>query len=1160
MKHSNFVHLHLHTQYSLLDGAIRLDRLFAKAGEYRMPAVAMTDHGNIFGAIDFYRKAEKFGIKPVIGCEVYIAQGSRHDKGASPNKESACHLVLLVKNSKGYKNLCKLISLGYLEGFYYKPRIDKELLREHSDGLIAMSACLHGEIAQAVLKLGMDRALGIAEVYKDIFPDRRFFLELMDNRIPEQKTVNDALISIGRHLDIPLVATNDCHYLNRDEARAHDALLCIQTGKHIEDQKRLKFTTDDFYFKSPEEMSKAFYGHPDAIANTIEIAERCNLRFKLNEYHFPVFKVPEGEPIDEYFEKTVRHGMEDRLERLKKRHNGIEKSETYEERLNKELEIIKKMGYSGYFLIVSDFINYAKSRNIRVGPGRGSAAGSLVAYALGITDIDPIKHSLLFERFLNPERISMPDIDIDFCIEGRDEVISYVSEKYGKDNVAQIITFGTMKAKAVIRDVGRVMNMPFAEVDRIAKLVPEIKDVTIEMALEKEPKFAEVYDTNPKIKELIDIARPLEGLTRHASTHAAGVVISNRPIVNYMPLYKGQKDETIISQFDMKSIEALGLLKFDFLGLKTLTVINRAIELIKENRGEDLDISGISEDDDATYDLLCSGATNGVFQLESSGIRELLVKACPRTFEDIIAVVALYRPGPLESGMVDDYIERKHGRKKVRYELPQLKGVLENTYGVIVYQEQVMQLATLLANYSAGEADILRKAMGKKIPEVMEEQKERFLNGAKKNRIPPKKAEKIFDLIAKFAGYGFNKSHSAAYALIAYQTAYLKAHYPIEFMTALMTFDIFNVDKVIKYMGECREMGIDILPPDINESFRDFTISKDKIRFGLAAVKNVGDSAIDMIIEGREKNNGFDSLMDFCQKVDLRKVNKRVVESLIKSGAFDFTGSRRSQLFAVMDRAMETGDIFRKDRETGQINMFDKLGSGLSETASALSLPDIEEWPEPQLLAFEKEALGFYISKHPLERYLDEIKKISDCDTESIGQLKDKSDVKFCGLVSAVKEILTKKGERMAFVTLEDTKGFLEVVIFSDVYSSAYEFIKSDSPLVVCGTLSVEDDRVKIIAKDVFPLSEAAGRLLNQKKSQPKVTFKIETDKTDRGQLEAIKEVFSMHPGMCRVYLHLGYERGRNTIVELPEELKINPTAELGRKVKEILGYDPTAD
>ncbi|MBI5232926.1 MAG: DNA polymerase III subunit alpha, partial [Deltaproteobacteria bacterium] len=861
MHHSNFVHLHLHTQYSLLDGMIRPDELLRLAREYRMPAVAMTDHGNMFGAVDFYHKAMSSGIKPIIGAEVYVATGKRTEKtGASKDgrEERSHHLVLLVKDTKGYKNLCKLLTLGYLEGFYYRPRVDKELLSIHNEGLIALSACMHGEVPYLVNTGQIEKAQDAAAFYKGIFNDR-FYLEIQHNGIEEQKKINSGLLELSKRMDIPLVATNDCHYLRKDDARFHDILLCIQTGKTVMSRERLRFPTNEFYFKSPDEMASAFSHVPDAIRNTIVIAERCNLELNLSESHLPDFPLPEGETLDSFLSGKAMVGLEARLAVIAR--TGVDTGPLkrhYYDRLKKELAVIKGMGFSGYFLIVLDFIEHAKSRSIPVGPGRGSAAGSLVAFSLGIIDLDPIRYNLLFERFLNPDRISLPDIDIDFCIEGREDVIRYVSEKYGADNVTQIISFGQMKAKAVIRDVGRALDMSYSDVDRIAKLVPNQLNITISEAIEKEPMLLGLMESDPRVRELMDVAKRLEGLPRHASTHAAGVVISNKPLVEYLPLYKGQKENIVTTQYSMYDVEKIGLAKFDFLGLKTLTVINDTVKAVKETYGIEIKFEDMGADDPATYALLSRANTNGVFQLEGSGMKEILRKLKPSTFEDIMAAVALYRPGPLRSGMVDDFIRRKHGIIPIVYEVPELEAILETTYGVMLYQEQVMEIARALAGFTPGDADVLRRAMGKKKDDRMAEQCTKFVEGAKKKNIPVHKAEKIFDLMAKFAGYGFNKSHSAAYAIIAYRTAYLKAHYQAEFMAALLTSEMDDGDKVTRYINELKDMGIEVLAPDLNESQIGFKVMDKRIRFGLGAVKNVGKASVEAVIAAR-KEKRFDS-------------------------------------------------------------------------------------------------------------------------------------------------------------------------------------------------------------------------------------------------------------------------------------------------------------
>jgi DNA polymerase-3 subunit alpha len=1168
MKHSGFVHLHLHTQYSLLDGAIRPDALFQLAHDYKMPAVAMTDHGNIFGAVEFYQKGTSRGVKPIIGCEIYVAPGSRHDRTPpGPAVPSSYHLILLVKNANGYRNLCKLLTKAYTEGFYYRPRVDKDLLSELNEGLIALSACLHGEVSHLLVAGLKEKALEAARELSDIFTDRRFFLELQINGMEEQKKVNMGLLDISKKLKIPVVATNDCHYLKREEARVHDILLCVQTGKTVNSPDRMRFETDHFYFKSPREMQEAFRDIPDAVKNTIEIAERCNLELRLGEPHLPEFPVPADETLDSYLDKKAQEGLGERLKAMGGKSSNEEKEYwDYHERLKKEINVIKTMGFSGYFLIVSDFIDYAKSSGIPVGPGRGSAAGSLVAYSLGITNLDPIKYTLLFERFLNPDRVSLPDIDIDFCIEARDDVIKYVAERYGSENVSQIITFGQMKARAVIRDVGRVLDMPYGEVDTIAKLVPNRPDITIVKALEEEPRLKKLASESTLVKELIDVARALEGLPRHASTHAAGVVISNKPLVEYLPLYR-HKDTSITTQFQMLDVEKIGLVKFDFLGLKNLTVINRTVKELKRNRGVELDINNLPPDDKNTYGLLASGNTNGIFQLESSGIKELLRKLKPGTFEDLMAAVALYRPGPLQSGMVDEFIKRKHRKVPITYELPQLKDILEKTYGVMVYQEQVMEIAKVLAGFTPGDADILRKAMGKKVPEVMLDERTKFLEGAKKKKIPQKKAERIFDLMAHFAGYGFNKSHSAAYAFIAYQTAFLKAHYPLEFMAALLSSNMGDTDKVMKYIGECKEMGIDVLPPDLNESSRDFTVRDRNIRFGLGAVKNVGVAAIESILSIRNEQP-FASLIDFLSRVDSRKVNKKVVESLIKCGAFDFSGQTRARLMFSLDASMEIAQGLQRDRSIGQKSIFDVIGSsGGGSGGSSGDVPGVDitrvdtrevgEWTEKELLSYEKETLGFYISSHPLKGHERELALYTTNTTDTLRERKANEVVAVGGMVVESRETKTKKGGRMTFLRLEDLMGSVEVIVFTDLYRKSKEIIDSKVPIVVVGRLDrdsirdedtrAETEECKIIATDIMLLSEA------KKKRPKKAHILAPAVHLEPTSLEGLKDVLKAHPGVSQVFLHLLYPEGREVVLSLPGEFKIDPAQKTVDEIKKIL-------
>jgi DNA polymerase-3 subunit alpha len=1131
MEHSNFIHLHVHSQYSLLDGAIRFDEAFDLAKKYRMSALALTDHGNMFGAVEFYQMAIKHGIKPIIGCEIYVAPGSRFEKKTGVGEGGNYHLTLLVKNETGYFNLLKLVSLAHLEGFYYKPRVDKELLSKYDEGLIALSGCLKGEIAVLVGRGEMKKALQTAEEYRKIFNDRRFYIEIQNNGVENQLQVNERLLEIGDQLSLPAVATNDCHYLHRKDAKAHEVLLCIQTGKTLQDSNRMKFSSDEFYFKSPQEMADLFQGTPEAISHTSEIAEKCNLEMRFGERHIPRIAVPAGETTESFLEKLARKGLEQRLSRYQGEKNFKEYFAVYKTRLEEELTIIKSMGYPGYFLIVYDFIHYAKSHHIPVGPGRGSAAGSLVAYALNITDLDPIEYGLIFERFLNPGRKnSMPDVDVDFCMEGRDEVIQYVSEKYGKENVAQIITFGKMQAKAVVRDVGRVLEIPYAEVDRIAKLIPTKLDITLEQALQQEAALREVIAKDTRIASLFDIAKSLEGLARHASTHAAGVVIANKPLMEYLPLQRGQNSE-IITQYAMKQVESIGLVKFDFLGLKTLTVVDQTIQLIEKNRSTKVELPEIPLDDPEVYALLGAGSNLGIFQLESSGMRDLLIKLKPQSFKDIIALVALYRPGPLDSGMVGEFIKRRHGQESIKYELPALEEILKDTYGVIVYQEQVMRIASALAHFSLEDADNLRRAMSKKDALEMERQKEKFLEGAKKNRIPSKKAERIFEQMETFGRYGFNKSHSAAYALLAYQTAYLKTHYPIEFMAALLTSEAQNAEKIVKYISECREMKIEILPPDINESFKHFVVWGNQIRFGLTAVKNVGDAAIDIILTEREGNGKFKSLYDFCHRVDLRNVNRRVMESLIKCGAFDFSKAYRSQMLTLLGELLEQSQSAQRKKGEPQLSMLIHHSGEMKE-----EYPDIDEFPENQLVAFEKETIGFYISRHPLSRYQEEIKKYTDLDISTLPKLQNGAEVKICGLVSVLKEIVTKKGDRMGFLTLEDMKGFVEVILFPEVFKAALPHLRGGDPLLITGTLDISEEYIKLKATEVHSLPELPSSPIKP------LHLKIPLSDLTSSQLTHLKEIIEAHRGSSQVLLHLIDGNHRETIVALPDRYTVDPS------------------
>ncbi|MDX2494617.1 MAG: DNA polymerase III subunit alpha [Desulfuromusa sp.] len=1151
MEHSNFVHLHLHSQYSLLDGAIKLDQLVARAKEFKMPAIAVTDHGNMFGAIEFYSKAMSAGIKPIVGCEVYVAPGSRFTKGnARGSSEASYHLVLLCMNQTGYKNICHMVSAAYREGFYYKPRIDWELLAQHNEGLIALSACLGGELPTLINLNQPEEALQRATQMSQIFDEQRFYLELQENYLPEQAKANAGLISISKELDLPLVATNDCHYLSREDSFAHEILLCIQTGKTMDDPNRMRFPNDEFYVKSPQEMIQLFPEQPEAIANTIQIAERCNLDLDFDTYHFPQYEKPAEKTLAQVLEEQSRVGLEGRLSEIRKHRDLSEEDlQVYQDRLEEELTCINEMGFPGYFLIVADFINWGKDQGIPVGPGRGSAAGSLVAYATGITDIDPLPYNLLFERFLNPERISMPDIDVDFCIYGRERVIEYVRQKYGAENVAQIITFGTMLAKGALRDVGRALNIPYGEVDKIAKLVPNVLGIDLKQAIDQEPQLKTLIEKDPKIKELVRISLALEGLTRHASTHAAGVVVTPKPLSEYLPLYVDPKSGGQVTQYPMKYVEKIGLVKFDFLGLKTLTVIENAVRIIREGKDSTFDIRAIPIDDKETFELLSRAETTGVFQLESSGMKEYLVKLKPNCFEDLIAMVALYRPGPLGSGMVDSFIKRKHGSEQFKYDFAQLEPILKDTYGVIVYQEQVMLIAQVLAKYSLGSADLLRRAMGKKKPEEMAKQKKIFLAGAAENKLNLKKAEAVFDLMEKFAAYGFNKSHSAAYALIAYQTAYLKAHYPVEFMAALLTEDMENTDKVIKDISEVRAMGVEVLPPDINASQRSFTVAEEVMRFGLGAVKGVGSAALDSIQLVR-KEKPFLSLQDFCERVDLRKVNKRVAEALIKCGAFDSLGGKRSQFLAGLEDAMEIGQRLQRELESGQDSLFGTKeilsvgGNGYGD------LPDIEEWDEKTLLSYEKETLGFYVTGHPLARYSDSIKRFATCETSGLAERTDKEQVRVCGIVSGIKELITKKGDRMAFITLEDLSGSVEIVVFPEIYSAAMELLKGEDPLLVSGELDVGEEACKILATEVTLLRDVKKTLAKL------VHIRLTTPGLDELQMRQLKGIIQRYRGKCDVQLHIVIPNRSETTITLPEQLKMSATDEAMADAEVLFGYN----
>ena len=1154
----SFAHLHLHTEFSLLDGACRIDELLDQAVHLGMPAMAVTEHGNMFSTIAFHDAARQRGIKPILGCEVYVAPGSRFTRGGGAS-EAANHLVLLAESLEGYHNLIKLVSSGYTEGFYYRPRIDKELLAQHAKGLIGLSSCLKGEVATELRAERDQKALAAAASFRDILGPDNFYLEMQYQGIAEQQVVNRGLQPIGRDLNLPLVCTNDVHYLRQADHHPHDILLCIGTGKTVHDAERLRYHGDQFYLKTAEEMAAVFGDFPEAIANTVRIAERCNVDLSSTEVHLPKFEVPPGTTLDDYFERVTRDGFAARLPRLRDlaaagalRHSLDE----YEARLTYEIEMIKEMKYPGYFLIVWDFIRHARERDIPVGPGRGSAAGSLAAYSLKITDVDPLAFDLIFERFLNPERVSLPDIDIDFCERQRGEVIDYVTRRYGRDNVAQIITFGTMKARAVVRDVGRTLDIPYADVDRVAKQIPSALDITLARALEENPSLRDLTERDPRVKELVEVARRLEGMTRHASVHAAGVVIAPRPLTEFVPLYRTQRDE-ITTQWAMKEIERVGLLKMDFLGLSTLTLLHDAVEQIRRSTGSAITLETIGLDDARTYQVFSDGQTLGIFQFESSGMRDTLRKAKPQRFEDLIALNALYRPGPLRGGVIDEFIARKHGRVQIKYEVPQLEPILNDTYGVIAYQEQVMRIASDLAGFTMGEADLLRKAMGKKDASVMQAQRERFVQGATARGIPRKKATKIFELMEYFAGYGFNKSHSTAYALLAYQTAYLKANYPWYFMAALLTIESQNTDKLALYLGECRDLGVPILPPDVNTSDLAFTVTTDGIRFGLAAIKNVGEGAIASILEVRQRCGRIVSLFKLCEEVDLRLVNTRVLESLAKGGALDslFTadhgapvtqpGVVRARLLATIDRAIEQGSRYQRDRDLGQSQLFGE-GSG-SDTALA-PLLEAAPWTETQQLAFEKEALGLYLSGHPVDRVAAALQAFGARPIDTLAA--SEADVSVGGIVTSCRQLKTRRGERMAVFTLDDPTGALEIVVFPEAFAKHGRLVEDDGMVIVRGKLERDDETARLLASELLPMTGLAERIAHE------VGIRLDVPPHDRSTLEALAELFARHRGDRRVSVELqlyGNERPLLVRADLGR-VRVKPTPQLIEEMERLCG------
>jgi DNA polymerase-3 subunit alpha len=1186
---ADFVHLHLHTEFSLLDGACRIDELLDQAVALKMPAIAVTEHGNLFSSVVFHDHARARGLNPILGCEVYVAPGDRRTKSGNPG-ETQNHLVLLAETLEGYHNLIKLVSAGYTEGFYYKPRIDKELLAQHSKGLIGLSSCLKGEVAEGLSHHQYRRAVDAAAAYRDALGPDNFFLEMQWHGIEEQRAVNSGLPGIARELNLPLVCTNDVHYLRDSDAHAHDVLLCIGTGKAFSDTKRLRYAASQFFLKTAAEMAATFGDYPEALQNTLRIAERCNVTLPSGKNHLPTFAVPPGFTTDTYFEHIVKEGFKERLPRLQQLAAAGRLKytiEEYERRLTYELDVIRKTGFQGYLLIVWDFIRYARETGIPVGPGRGSAAASVAAWCMRITDVDPMDFDLLFERFLNPERISMPDIDVDFCERRRGEVIDYVTQKYGRENVAQIITFGTMKAKAVVRDVGRVLEMPFADVDKVAKQIPAALDMTLDKALEESAPLRDLEQNDSKVKELLTVARRLEGMTRHASVHAAGVVIAPSAITDFAPLYKGARDE-IVTQWTMKDIERMGLLKMDFLGLSTLTLIDDALKEIKRTEGLDLDIDNLPLDDAKTFKIFADGATYGIFQFESSGMRDLLRRAKPSRFDDLIALNALYRPGALKSGTVDDWVARKQGKLEVEYDLPELEPILADSYGVIAYQEHVMRIAQAVAGFTLGQADVLRKAMGKKDPKLMAKQRETFLSGARAKGIGEKKAVKLFEQIENFAGYGFNKAHATTYALLAYRTAYLKANFPWQFAAALFTIEAQNTEKLAMYLGESRERGIPVLPPDINKSELPFVVEPERgVRFGLTAIKNVGEGAIESLLAVRAKHGQVTSLHAFCEDLDLRLVNKRVFESLVKAGAFDSLGAfdpalaglpaaaLRPRLLAAIDSACEHGARHQRDREEGQAQLFGAFdagdGSGADGHAGTnglmgISLPAATPWTESEQLAYEKETLGLYWSGHPADRFAAQLREfgarttVQLADQPANGSRGDawgpggpkpiEPDTSIGGIIATIRQLKTRKGDRMAVFTLEDAHGSVEVIAFPETYQRAGSILDTGSLVLVRGKLERDDESVRIIASEITSIETLTERLSRE------VAIRV-TARADRSVFEALGEIFSRHRGDRRVsfVIELPADSGRLRVkADVSSQIRVRPSPALVAEVEQVVG------
>jgi DNA polymerase-3 subunit alpha len=1142
----SFVHLHNHTEFSLLDGGQRVPDLIRRAKDLGMGAVAMTDHGNLFGAVGFHKRARKEGLNPILGCEVYLAPGSRFEKtrGTGRAAKPYCHMLLLAENREGFDNLVKLVSYGYLEGFYHRPRIDRDLLRKHARGLICLSGCISSEIPLALLRGEHDEARRLVGEYQEIFGEQNFFLELQDHGLDDQKSVNAGIVRLHEETGIPLVATNDVHFLTREAHGAHDVLICIGTGKKRSDPDRMVYS-QEHYFKDADEMLELFPEHPEALSNTVHIAERCDVRLDTKSHHLPRYPTGPGETLEEVFRRLVLAGFERRSAMWKARaEDGTLRHslDEYSQRLEHEIETILGMGFPGYFLITADFIDHARGQGIPVGPGRGSAAGSLVAYCLGITDIDPLEYDLLFERFLNPERVTMPDIDIDFCFRRRGEVIEYVTRKYGRENVTQIITFGTMAARAAIRDAGRVLDLSYGDVDRIAKLVPDTIGTRLSDAIRDVPQLARLREEDEACGELLDVALRLEGMTRHPSVHAAGVVVTPRPVIEYVPLFRTSKDE-ITTQWAMGDVEEVGLLKMDFLGLKTLTLIDDCLSLLRDDGIDVPDETEIPLGDPQTYELFGRGDTSGVFQFESPGMRDILRRMKPERFEDLIALNALYRPGPLGSGMIEDYIQRRHGKVEVDYPHPLTEPILRETYGVIVYQEQVMQIASAMAGYSLGQADLLRRAMGKKKKEVMDSERDRFVRGARERGIEAKDAERIFELMAHFAGYGFNKSHSAAYALVAYRTAWLKARFRLHFMAALLTNELGNTDKLVEYVNECRSAGLEILPPSINMSGLHFCVEEGAIRFGLAAIRGVGEGAVEQILSARERIGRFSSLDELCCEVDRKTINRRVLEALIKAGALDEFGERAA-LFAAIDPSLERGARAAVDRSAGQVSLF---GEDTGVAPESPTLPTTESWPERERLAGEKESLGFYLQGHPLD---DHREKIEEVTSHGAGTLPSQGEVAVGGMIASLKRRRTRRGEWMATFTLEDTTGQAQVVVFPKLYAEVGEGLEEDQAVVVHARADSSEGDVRLFAERIVGLSEAEAR------PPDGITLTLDAEKAGEAVLDKISALLADRPGQTSVYFEVERANAFRVVLQAEPSRAVKADRSLLTELRALLGDD----